>query len=49
MCIYNASWKTHFGFCCDIDEADSRELSVCQKFYPLGLTGILNLRRRITV
>ncbi|XP_026379311.1 organelle RRM domain-containing protein 1, chloroplastic-like isoform X2 [Papaver somniferum] len=27
MCIYNASWETHFGFCCDIDKAASHELS----------------------
>ena len=27
MCIYDASWKTHFGFCCDVDEETSRELA----------------------
>lgn len=27
MCIYDASLETHFGFCCDIDEAASRELA----------------------
>jgi hypothetical protein len=27
MCIYDASWDTQFGFCCDIDEETSRELS----------------------
>ncbi|OVA03584.1 RNA recognition motif domain [Macleaya cordata] len=27
MCIYNASWQTHFGFCCDIEEEISLELS----------------------
>ncbi|PIA58987.1 hypothetical protein AQUCO_00400090v1 [Aquilegia coerulea] len=26
MCIYNVSWQTHFGFCCDIDVATRREL-----------------------
>ncbi|XP_058108977.1 multiple organellar RNA editing factor 6, mitochondrial-like [Magnolia sinica] len=26
MCIYDASWETHFGFCCDIDEETSRRL-----------------------
>ncbi|PIA45080.1 hypothetical protein AQUCO_01700550v1 [Aquilegia coerulea] len=25
-CIYNVSWQTHFGFCCDIDEETRREL-----------------------
>ncbi|GMY23599.1 organelle RRM domain-containing protein 1, chloroplastic-like isoform X4 [Fagus crenata] len=27
MCIYDASWDTHFGFCCDIDEETSHELA----------------------
>ncbi|CAL5390467.1 unnamed protein product [Camellia sinensis] len=27
MCIYDASWDTHFGFCCDIDEETSYELT----------------------
>ncbi|CAL5322180.1 unnamed protein product [Camellia sinensis] len=27
MCIYDASWNTHFGFCCDIDEETSHELA----------------------
>lgn len=27
MCIYDASCDTHFGFCCDIDEEASRQLS----------------------
>lgn len=27
MCIYDASLENHFGFCCDIDEAASRELA----------------------
>ncbi|XP_010244429.1 PREDICTED: uncharacterized protein LOC104588267 [Nelumbo nucifera] len=26
-CIYDASWQTHFGFCCDIDEETSRQLA----------------------
>ncbi|RZC82205.1 hypothetical protein C5167_044990 [Papaver somniferum] len=36
MCIYNASWETRFGFCCDIDEAASSELS--------GLPEVLSVR-----
>ncbi|XP_030966804.1 organelle RRM domain-containing protein 1, chloroplastic-like [Quercus lobata] len=36
MCIYDASWDTHFGFCCDIDEETSRELA--------GLPGVLSVR-----
>uniref|UniRef100_A0A7N2LGI2 RRM domain-containing protein n=1 Tax=Quercus lobata TaxID=97700 RepID=A0A7N2LGI2_QUELO len=35
MCIYDASWDTHFGFCCDIDKEISRELA--------GLPGILSV------
>ncbi|KAL4197369.1 hypothetical protein AMTRI_Chr04g250720 [Amborella trichopoda] len=27
MCIYDASWQTHFGFCCVIDEESSTKLS----------------------
>ncbi|KAG4908164.1 hypothetical protein JHK82_056816 [Glycine max] len=27
MCIYDASWNTHFGFCCDIDEEISAQLA----------------------
>ncbi|KAL2324886.1 hypothetical protein Fmac_023944 [Flemingia macrophylla] len=27
MCIYDASWDTHFGFCCDIDEEISSQLA----------------------
>ena len=27
ICIYDASWDTYFGFCCDIDEETSRELA----------------------
>ncbi|XP_043717837.1 organelle RRM domain-containing protein 1, chloroplastic isoform X2 [Telopea speciosissima] len=27
MCIYDASWQTNFGFCCDIDEETSRQLA----------------------
>lgn len=27
MCIYRASWKSDFFFCCDIDEDSSRELA----------------------
>ncbi|KAF8397843.1 hypothetical protein HHK36_016768 [Tetracentron sinense] len=27
MCIYDASWQTHFGFCCDVDEDVSRKLA----------------------
>lgn len=36
MCIYDASWDTHFGFCCDIDEETSHELA--------GLPGVLSVR-----
>lgn len=36
MCIYDASWDTQFGFCCDIDEETSRELA--------GLPGVLSVR-----
>lgn len=36
MCIYDASWDTNFGFCCDIDEETSRELA--------GLPGVLSVR-----
>lgn len=27
MCIYDASWVTHYGFCCDIDEETSSQLA----------------------
>ncbi|KAG0492560.1 hypothetical protein HPP92_005958 [Vanilla planifolia] len=27
MCIYDASWESDFGFCCDIDDKSSRELA----------------------
>lgn len=27
MCMYHASWDTHFSFCCDIDEETSLELA----------------------
>ncbi|XP_020091044.1 uncharacterized protein LOC109712035 isoform X2 [Ananas comosus] len=27
MCIYDASWQTNYGFCCEIDEASSQELA----------------------
>ncbi|XP_042509977.1 organelle RRM domain-containing protein 1, chloroplastic isoform X2 [Macadamia integrifolia] len=27
MCIYDGSWETNFGFCCDIDEETSRQLA----------------------
>ncbi|GMQ02259.1 hypothetical protein CsSME_00048574 [Camellia sinensis var. sinensis] len=36
MCIYDASWDTHFGFCCDIDEETSCELT--------SLLGVLCVR-----
>ncbi|MED6159158.1 chloroplast mRNA modification [Stylosanthes scabra] len=26
MCIYNASWEAHFGFCCEIDQQISSQL-----------------------
>lgn len=27
MCIYDASWDTHFGFGCDIDHETSQKLA----------------------
>lgn len=27
MCIYDESWQTNYVFCCEIDEASSRELA----------------------
>ncbi|CAJ1976683.1 unnamed protein product [Sphenostylis stenocarpa] len=36
MCIYDASWDTHFGFCCDIDEEISPQLA--------SLPGVLLVR-----
>ncbi|CAK9188337.1 unnamed protein product [Ilex paraguariensis] len=36
MCIYNASYNTHFGFCCDIDEETSHQLA--------RLSGVLLVR-----
>lgn len=27
MSIYDASWDTHFGFCCDVDEEISSQLA----------------------
>ncbi|XP_068662827.1 organelle RRM domain-containing protein 1, chloroplastic [Aristolochia californica] len=36
MCIYNVSWQTHFGFCCDIDEETAKQLA--------GLPGVLSVR-----
>ncbi|KAK7391452.1 hypothetical protein VNO78_19868 [Psophocarpus tetragonolobus] len=27
MCIYDASWDTHYGFCCDIDQEISSQLA----------------------
>ncbi|KAM6600600.1 hypothetical protein CsatA_020209 [Cannabis sativa] len=36
MCIYDASWDTHFGFCCDIDEDISLQLA--------SLPGVLSVR-----
>lgn len=27
MCIYHVSWKTNFGFCCELDEDCAHELS----------------------
>ncbi|GMY23582.1 organelle RRM domain-containing protein 1, chloroplastic-like isoform X4 [Fagus crenata] len=36
MCINDASWDTHFGFCCDIDEETSHELA--------RLPGVLSVR-----
>ncbi|KAL7228452.1 hypothetical protein ACSBR2_007211 [Camellia fascicularis] len=36
MCIYDASWDTHFCFFCDIDEETSHELA--------GFPGVLSVR-----
>eukprot|EP00262_Sarcandra_glabra_P017382 TRINITY_DN5949_c0_g1_i1.p1 TRINITY_DN5949_c0_g1~~TRINITY_DN5949_c0_g1_i1.p1 ORF type:complete len:408 (-),score=74.50 TRINITY_DN5949_c0_g1_i1:577-1800(-) len=36
MCIYDVSWQTHVGFCCDIDEETSRQLA--------GVPGVLSVR-----
>ncbi|KAK7279553.1 hypothetical protein RJT34_24606 [Clitoria ternatea] len=36
MCIYDASWDTHYGFCCDIDEEISSRLAT--------LPGVLSVR-----
>ncbi|XP_061374283.1 organelle RRM domain-containing protein 1, chloroplastic-like isoform X2 [Gastrolobium bilobum] len=36
MCIYDASWDTHYGFCCDIDEEISSQLA--------SLPGVLLVR-----
>lgn len=36
MCIYDASWDTHFGFCCDIDHETSQKLAC--------LPGILSVK-----
>ncbi|KAI4352932.1 hypothetical protein L6164_007138 [Bauhinia variegata] len=36
MCIYDASWETQFGFCCDIDEEASSRLA--------RLPGVLSVR-----
>lgn len=40
MCIYHASWDTHFGFCCDIDEETSLELA--REFLVLVMVQIFN-------
>ncbi|CAL9765488.1 unnamed protein product [Musa acuminata subsp. burmannicoides] len=36
MCIYDASWRSQYGFCCDIDEESSRELA--------RMPGVLSVR-----
>ncbi|KAJ0981353.1 hypothetical protein J5N97_009608 [Dioscorea zingiberensis] len=36
MCIYDASWQRHYGFCCDIDEESSRKLA--------AMPGVLSVR-----
>uniref|UniRef100_A0A2N9J2K9 MORF/ORRM1/DAG-like MORF domain-containing protein n=1 Tax=Fagus sylvatica TaxID=28930 RepID=A0A2N9J2K9_FAGSY len=38
MCIYDASWDTHFGFCCDIDEETSHELAIICQAHRIGST-----------
>nr|AFK33695.1 unknown [Medicago truncatula] len=36
MCIYHVSWKTNFGFCCELDEDCAHELS--------GVPGVLSVQ-----
>ncbi|KAK4385508.1 Organelle RRM domain-containing protein 1, chloroplastic [Sesamum angolense] len=36
MCIYDASWETHFGFCCDIDGETAHELA--------NMAGVLSVK-----
>ncbi|KAF7820367.1 organelle RRM domain-containing protein 1, chloroplastic [Senna tora] len=36
MCIYHVSWKTNFGFCCELDEDCARELA--------GVPGVLSVQ-----
>ncbi|KAL2227684.1 uncharacterized protein LOC105161057 [Sesamum indicum] len=41
MCIYDASWETHFGFCCDIDGETAHELA--------NMAGILSVKPDLDV
>lgn len=34
MCLYDASFDTHFGFCCDIDEEITSQLACKLLFIP---------------
>lgn len=36
MCIYHVSWKTNFGFCCELDEDCAHELA--------GVPGVLSVQ-----
>ncbi|XP_028768383.1 organelle RRM domain-containing protein 1, chloroplastic [Neltuma alba] len=36
MCIYHVSWKSNFGFCCELDEDCARELA--------GVSGVLSVQ-----
>ncbi|XP_058751730.1 organelle RRM domain-containing protein 1, chloroplastic-like [Vicia villosa] len=36
MCLYHVSWKTNFGFCCEIDEDSAHELA--------GVPGVLSVQ-----
>ncbi|CAK7325253.1 unnamed protein product [Dovyalis caffra] len=36
MCIYNVSWQSNFGFCCELDEECAQELA--------GIPGVLSVQ-----
>lgn len=33
MCIYHVSWRSNFGFCCELDEECAQE--VASEFYSI--------------